>query len=152
LTILDWDITQIEGGLLEAWLPSISRRLEELARTCRARRGSSGAWIEDKSSGTVLLQQAQRRGIQVESIKSRLTAMGKDERAISISGYVYRGQVKYSDFAYNKTAVYKQKSRNHLLEQIESFRIGDNKNKREDDLLDTFCYGIAIGLGNSDGF
>jgi hypothetical protein len=27
-----------------------------------------------------------------------------------------------------------------------------NEVKREDDLLDTFCYGIAIGLGNSEGF
>jgi hypothetical protein len=152
LTILDWDIVQIEGALLEAWLPSIPRRLEELARTCRARRGSLGAWIEDKSSGIVLLQQAQRRGIPVHSIESKLTEMGKDERAISVSGYVHRRQVKYSEVAFNKTVVYKQKSRNHLLEQIESFRIGDNKSKREDDLLDTFCYGIAIGLGNSDGF
>ena len=41
---------------------------------------------------------------------------------------------------------------NHLVDQIESFRIGDKDNKREDDLLDTFCYGIAIGLGNSEGF
>jgi hypothetical protein len=24
--------------------------------------------------------------------------------------------------------------------------------KREDELLDTFCYGIAIALGNNDGF
>ncbi|SFK89590.1 hypothetical protein SAMN05444581_1633, partial [Methylocapsa palsarum] len=23
---------------------------------------------------------------------------------------------------------------------------------REDDLLDTFCYGVAIALGNSEGF
>jgi hypothetical protein len=44
------------------------------------------------------------------------------------------------------------KSRNHLVDQIESFRIGDKDNKREDDLLDTFCYGTAIGLGNSEGF
>jgi hypothetical protein len=47
---------------------------------------------------------------------------------------------------------YKRTSRNHLSDQIESFRIGDKDSKREDDLLDTFCYGIAIGLGNSEGF
>jgi tartrate dehydratase alpha subunit/fumarate hydratase class I-like protein len=60
--------------------------------------------------------------------------------------------VKYTDYAFNKTTVYKRKSRNHLSDQIESFRIGDKDNKREDDLLDTFCYGIAIALGNSEGF
>ena len=88
----------------------------------------------------------------VQAIKSKLTAMGKDERAINVSGYVHRGNVKYSDYAFNKVTVYKQKSRNHLVEQIESFRIGDKKSDREDDLLDTFAYGIAISLGNSEGF
>jgi hypothetical protein len=28
----------------------------------------------------------------------------------------------------------------------------DKDNRREDDLLDTFCYGIALSLGNQDGF
>ena len=92
LTILDWDIAQIEGALLDAWLPAIFKRLEDLARTCGARRGSLGAWIEDKSSGTILLQQALRRGLPVQAIESKLTAMGKDERAISVSGYVHRGR------------------------------------------------------------
>jgi hypothetical protein len=30
--------------------------------------------------------------------------------------------------------------------------IGDKNSDREDDLVDTFCYGIALALGNSDGF
>jgi hypothetical protein len=108
--------------------------------------------IEDKNSGTILLQQARRRGMHAEAIESKLTAMGKDERALSVSGYVYRGNVKYTDYAFNKSTVYKRKSRNHLSDQIESFRIGDKDNKREDDLLDTFCYGIALALGDGSGF
>src|SRR5947209_135507 len=32
LVILDWDIEQIEGAVLETWLPSVFSRLEELAR------------------------------------------------------------------------------------------------------------------------
>ena len=78
--------------------------------------------------------------------------MGKDERAINVSGYVHRGEVKYSDHAFNKVTTYKQKTRNHLIDQVESFRVGDKKSDREDDALDTFCYGIAIALGNSEGF
>jgi hypothetical protein len=107
LMILDWDIAQIEGALLETWLPSVFGTLEELARLCRARNGSLGTFIEDKNSGTILLQQARRRGLQAREIESRLTAMGKDERAISVSGYVHQGLVKYSDRAFNKTVVYK---------------------------------------------
>jgi hypothetical protein len=152
LLILDWDITQIEGAMLETWLPGVFERLEELARLCGARYGALGAFIEDKNSGTILLQQAARRNWTAHSIESKLTAMGKDERAISVSGYVYRGNVKYTEYALNKTNVYKRKSRNQLVEQVESFRIGDKDKKLENDLLDTFCYGIAIGLGNSEGF
>lgn len=86
------------------------------------------------------------------AIDSKPTAMGKDERAISVSGYVHRGSVKYTDHAFATTSVYKRRSRNHLVDQVESFRIGDKGNDREDDPLDTFCYGIALALGNDQGF
>jgi hypothetical protein len=152
LLILDWDVVQIEGALLETWLPSVFNRLQALALACSARSGSLGAFIEDKNSGTILLQQAARRRLPVHAIDSKLTAKGKDERAISVSGYVHRGMIKYTDHAFHKTTMYKQKSANHLVDQIESFRIGDKKGDREDDLLDTFCYGIASALGNSDGY
>ena len=152
LLILDWDIVQIEGALLETWLPQVFAHLEELARLCGARGGSIGAFIEDKNSGTILLQQALRRQMLVRAIDSKLTAMGKDERAISVSGYVHRESVKYTDLAFDKTVVYKRRSRNHLLDQVESFRVGDRGSDREDDLLDTFCYGLALALGNSEGF
>jgi hypothetical protein len=52
---LDWDVVQIEGALLETWLPAVFKALEELARLCRPRRGTLGAFIEDKNSGTILL-------------------------------------------------------------------------------------------------
>jgi hypothetical protein len=152
LLILDWNIVQIEGAILETWLPGVFESLEEFARLCHARRGSAGAFIEDKSSGTILLQQALRRQMPALAIDSKLTAMGKDERAISVSGYVHRELVKYTDRAFHKTVIYKRHSRNHLLDQIESFRVGDRGSDREDDLLDTFCYGIALALGNSEGF
>jgi hypothetical protein len=152
LMILDWDIVQIEGALLETWLPIVFRRLEELAQQCRARMGSLGAMIEDKNSGTILLQQALRRGMPATAIDSKLTAMGKDERALNVSGYVFRGLVKYTDHAFNKVSTYKRRTKNHLVDQIESFRMGDKDSKRDDDLLDAFCYGIAISLGNNEGF
>jgi hypothetical protein len=113
--------------------------------------GSIGAMIEDKNSGTILLQQALRRGMQATAIDSKLTAMGKDERALSVSGYVYCGKVKYTDYAFNKVVTYKRRTKNHLVDQIEGFRMRDKDAKRDDDLLDTFCYGISISLGNNEG-
>lgn len=152
LVILDWDIVQIEGALLEVWLPSVLQNLERLAAACGARAGSVGTFIEDKASGEILLQQARRRGLMATAIESRLTALGKEERAISVSGYVYRGEVKFSQSAFDKVLALKGVTRNHLVAQVTGFRVGDKDNKRQDDLLDTFTYGIALALGDIGGF
>ena len=153
LILLDWDIVQVEGATLENWLPTVFKNLENYARVCRSRFGSVGAWIEDKGSGTILLQQSRNHGWMAEPIDSKLTAAGKDARAFNASSAVAAGKVKISQAAYEKTVVYKDVSRNHLTSQIANFRIGDkDAHKRADDLLDTFCYAVAIGLGNREGF
>ncbi|KWN80858.1 hypothetical protein WM24_23785 [Burkholderia ubonensis] len=152
LVILGYELIQIEGSLLESWLPSVYRQLDEYAKLTKARFGAIGAYIEDKGSGSILLQQAARRGWAAEAIKTLLTSVGKDERAMSISGYVHRGMVKLSQAVYDQISDYKGQSRNHLLSQILGFRIGDkDAAKRADDLLDCFTYGISIGLGDGEG-
>lgn len=150
LVILDWDVIQIQGSMLEQWLPSVIARCEELAAMCKARQGSLGAWIEDKASGIVLIQQAQRNGLPVHAVDGDLTSMGKEGRALSVSGYVFRGMVKLSEYARDKVVNYKGQVRNHLISQVCSFRMGQKDGPR--DLLDTFCYGVAIALGDSEGY
>jgi hypothetical protein len=151
LIILDYHIMQIEGSLLETWLPTVFETLESLVKQTGARRGSVGAFIEDKSSGMVLLQQAKNRGWPATPIDSKLTAMGKSERAINVSGHVYRNSVKISVPAYDRVVPYKGHVRNHMVNQVVGFRVGDTEDA-EDDLLDCFTYGITIGLGNPEGF
>jgi hypothetical protein len=150
LTILDWDIIQVEGSFLETWLPTVFSRLDELGKMVGARAGSLGVHIEDKASGSILIQQARRRGWKAFEIDSALTASGKDERAISISGYVFRGEVKMSAFAHDKVTTYKGTHRNHFYGQVCGFHVGVPD--QQDDLLDTFCYGVSMALGNSQGF
>lgn len=150
LVVLDWDIVQIQGNLLISWLPGVIERLEELARECRARNGSLGTFIEDKASGMILLQQAIEKNLPATAIESKLTSVGKSERAISISGYINRQMVKITKAAYDKNTMYKGRARNHFIHQVTGFRIGVAD--QEDDLLDGFCYGVAIGLGNAEGF
>jgi phage terminase large subunit-like protein len=153
LVILDWDLVQIEGALLETWLPNVFKNLESFVREFQVPMGSQGAYIEDASSGTMLLQQAKRRNMPVHSLPEDLKKLGKDGRAISVSGYVYRGLVKFSRRAFEKVVTFKGDTRNHLLVQISDFRVGDkNANKRADDALDSFVYGVAIALGNAKGF
>jgi hypothetical protein len=153
LTILDWEIVQINSDLLVTWLPNVFQRLEQLAALTKSRGGSAGAWIEDKGSGITLNQTSQRMGWPAQPIAGDITSTGKDGRAISASGAVYRGEVKISAFAYDKVMEFKGNTRNHLLSQVCAYRIGDkDAAKRADDLTDAFCYGIIIGLGGQDGF
>ncbi|PRH19409.1 hypothetical protein [Burkholderia multivorans] len=151
LTILDWDVLQIEGALLESWLPTVAQRCEELAAQVGARQGSLGGWIEDKASGIVLLQQAKRRSLPFHPIEEKLVDLGKEGRALSVSGYVHRGEVKISRYAHDKVTNYKGQTRNHLISQVCGFRLG-TKTPHHQDLLDTFCYGVAISLGDSEGY
>lgn len=150
LVILDWDLVQVKGDLLENWMPNVYRRCEELATLYKARMGSIGAFIEDKQTGTILIQQAERRGLPGRAIDSLLTAMGKDARAISVSGYVHQGLVKISRNAFDKVVQFKGITRNHFIGQVCGYRIGIKD--QVDDLFDTFCYGISIALGDSSGY
>lgn len=153
LVLLDWSIIQIEGALLDTWLVEVFQNLEFLARQCGAREGSVGAWIEDKSSGIVLLQQARKRGMNVHPIGGAWGGLGKDERALSVSSYHYQGMCKISEQAYNKNMVFKGVSRNHLLTQVTSFRLGDPQAaKRADDGLDSYVHALALALGDSKQF
>lgn len=151
MVILDWDIQQMTGASLETWLPTVFDRLEGLAAETKARVGSVGAYIEDKVSGTILLQQAITHGWPAQAIDSKLTNMGKTERAQSASPHVSAGDVKITEHAYRKTMKYKGSTKNHLLSQVLQFS-PDIVDMGQDDALDTFTYATVISLGNSKGF
>jgi hypothetical protein len=148
LTILDYDLVQVEADLLIEWIPNIYRRLEELAKVCKARRGSIGVIIEDKGSGTVLLMQCNRRNLLATALDMKLVQLGKDARCLNVSGYVNSGKVKYSEHAYRKTIDHKQRHANHLVKQVHQFNMGVKD--QDDDLVDCFTYGVASALGDPD--
>ena len=154
LIILDWDIVQMDGALLESWMPSVFARLEELATMTAARTGTqAGVHIEDAAAGAILLQQGRINGWNTHAIDSTLTSQGKDVRALDVSGYFHQGKIKLSDYAFDKVVNFKNATRNHLITQITSFRIGDkDAYKRPDDLLDAFVYSLAIGVGDKYGY
>jgi len=151
LTILDWDLKQIDGALLINWLPGVYDQMESWAKRLKCRMGVAGAIIEEKGSGTILIQQARLKGLPVHEIDGPLTKMGKQERTLDIAGYVHVGDVKISQEAYDRVVTYKNVTRNHLLHQVLKFTplVTD---QIEDDLLDCFDYGIGLTLGNHEGF
>jgi hypothetical protein len=148
ITLLDWDILQITGNLLIDWLPTVFANLNELAKRCQARYGSAGAFIEDKMSGTILIQQSLVKGYQAAGIPGNITDKGKDGRALGISSHYHQELIKIHEVAFNRTKNYKGNEKNHLLDQISKFFISDkDAYKRSDDLLDCFVYGPAVLLG-----
>lgn len=149
--IVDWELSQIEAAMLEVYLPNVLKRCEELARIHKATYGAQGAFIEDKASGTVLLQQAAKKGWAVAAIPSELTALGKEGRALSCSGYVYQDKMKVSQAAWDKTVVYKGRNKNHLVDQVTTFRMGHGTPRDEDEMFDCFTYGTSICFGDGKG-
>jgi len=153
LILLDWDIVQVEGGSLDSWLSGVMPNLEGWAKKCGARGGISGVFIEDKASGTILLQQAKKRRLPVKPIGGKWMSMGKDERAFSVSGYHYQEKCKLHTVAHDKVTTYKGSTKNHLEAQIGGFRIGDKgAATRADDLLDSYVHGLALTFGDKDQF
>lgn len=150
--IVDYELVQIQASLLITFMPQVFDRLEELAIECGAQMGAIGAWIEEKDSGVVLLQQAIADGMNVTAIESKLTSLGKDARAINISGYVNKGLVKITKEAYEKRLIYHGRSRNHFWYQATNYRIGQSTPTDEDELFDCLCYGVELGLGSNAMF
>ncbi len=152
LVIVDYDILSINAELLIDWLPGKIREAQEFANFTEARYGYAGTWIEDAASGIVLLGEARRRGLPVEAIDTKLISVGKEGRALAASGYVSSGKVKISEYAFNKIVNYRQMSKNHLIDQLATFRIGMKRREHNLDLIDCFTYGISIALGDGSGW
>ena len=146
LTILDYDLFQVEVTLLEHKMSEVYQKLEFFSKQCKAIKGSAGIIIEDKGSGTMLLQQLNNRGLLATAVDSKLVQLGKEARCMNISGYTNTGKIKYSETAYKKTIDFKAKHRNHLLAQIHTFMVGVKD--QEDDLVDCLCYGVSSSLGD----
>ena len=147
VTILDWDYVQVNAATQIEWLPSVFNRLDALAQQCRARYGVLGCYIEDKQTGSMLLQHGEATGWPTVAIPANMTAAGKSGRASMASGPVHQGRVKLSAHAYNKVSDFKGIVKNHLVAQITSFSIGDKEAyKRSDDLSDCFSYGCLIAF------
>ncbi len=152
--ILDWNLIQIQADTLPVWLPKEMEVGEALAKEAGARLGYQFMWIEDKDSGQALLQYAAKHpklSRRVKAIPSELTALGKEGRAVSVSGYIYRGLVKLTERAYDKTVTYHGRTANHCLKQATEFRVGQGTPLDEDELFDDLCYGAAIAFGDGKG-
>jgi hypothetical protein len=175
LIILDYELIKIQGSSLIKLIPSIYMRAEVLAKQCKARNGKI-LYIEDKASGSILLQQIRDIGLMSDSelsglykminpeisetdfiklckeltahnIPEEYVSLGKTERAIAVSGHYYQEKVKISEYAYNKVINLDGITKNHLIAQIVGFRLGIDAGAASDDALDTFTYAQLLAFG-----
>lgn len=151
LMILDYDVTRIDANLLTDWVPRLIQGGQRAASEMGARRGFQCAWVEDRSSGIALIQSSKREGLPVEPIDGKLTQLGKDGRAIAVSRHVASRRVGIHRWAYDKVKHFGGASRNHLLDQISEYHLGE-RNRHKMDLVDCFTYGVSISLGSREGF
>lgn len=150
LIVVDWDLAEIGGDVLDKWLPGIFARLKTLTKTTKAIGGSLGAWIEDNDAGKILCMQAERKGLPARPIDTKLADVSAADRAINVSGYVRGQKVKFSNTAFTRTKDYKGSNANHLKEQLSSFYVG-SEDAEMSVLLNCFTHGVAIALGSGDG-
>jgi hypothetical protein len=150
LLLVDWEIVSLGAGDLDQWLIGVHARLIALHRELRPRAGSYGIFIEAMALGEMLLAKAPGLGISARPIDTALVSRGKDLRALAAEPHVSAGRVKITHGAYNKTSNYRGVTRNQLLAQLSSFRVGDRAAyKRVDDLLDCATFAILIAFGDS---
>lgn len=149
LMVLDWDLVRIEGGFIEAWLPQVFKRLDALNAEVGAQLPAMGGYIENKGAGSILLRIAEKKELPLMELNDKLTGVDKDERVLNASSYIQSDMVKFSNEAAAKTVDYNGTDVNHLMNQISGFAPGA-KNV-DDELLNAFTYGVALGLGAEEG-
>ena len=152
LTVLDWDITPLEGDWANRWLPSLIDKAEEFARSYNAHFGVGGLWAEKRGAGVIVIEQARRRGVPAHEIDTDLTKMGAQEKAASVSGYVAVDKIKLLRPAYDRSCMYRGVERNHLLGQLSSIRLGAKEDQPEQELLTAFLDGVMIACGSRRGW
>jgi hypothetical protein len=145
LVVLDWDIYQLDAVVIKGMFPGIIQKAIDLSEKHGAIQGFQGLYVENASSGPILIQEAKLAGMPVHAITPKYTSVGKDPRAMAIVNEIWN--VGWAPSAFFKTSLFKGETVNHALRQVTKYRLGDPEaNKRADDAADCFFYGVILAL------
>ena len=111
-------------------------------------------WGKTTLAAAIISDQAGRGkewGLKAFALPQALTTLGKEARALSVSAYYHKGEMKISQYAFDKVSRFKGVQKNHFISQFCGFRMGDHDPKRADDLADCGAYALAIGCGDGRG-
>jgi hypothetical protein len=152
VTILDWDVREVDEGLFDKWLPAVFQRIRTLCIETNARTGGEGAglWAQG-SSGlcAALLQQGFSRGHLVTDIDEKIQwPPALADRAHIASRHIHTGKkVKITRAAHEKLATLRGVTRNHLLAQFHAFRAGEEL--ESDELLNALVSGVLLAIDDA---
>jgi len=151
--ILDWGIEQISGDLLKDYLERVCKDMHYWSVQVKARFGVKSIMIEEKASGIILLQQAQKAGLDTIAVNPKLVSLGKDARVLATSNYLNQKLIHLTPHAVEKEMIFKKTNTNHLIRQLSEYRIKDKaRHKKNDDLVDAFCYAVLESFEDREKF
>jgi phage terminase large subunit len=144
---LGWDYTEIEGNILDGWIPKVFSELDRLGST--AHLGHLGIYLSDEGSNEIVAEKAGNHG-DTTLIDGKIAKLAARDQALSVSTYVTSKRVRLSADAVNKRTEFKGSKRNHLTFQLKRFT-PEMKDVEEWPLLRAFVYGISIALEDEGG-
>lgn len=144
IVLLDWDIFNLDGNMLEEKLIPIINNLKQ-------NHDLTGVFVEDKGSGTIVIQNLKEKyGGLIRPLGERyLGHKSKGDRAVACSPFTsaidpQKRKVHISNYANEKKVMFKNQFKNHLKDQISTFSISSLA--QADDLVDAFCYGVLAAF------
>lgn len=144
LVVLDWDLLEIEAGLLEQLGPAIVGRFGELGKEIKLLSGGgteSAVIIDPDGVGGVMYEQAQEIDAHLLP-NEQILQMTAAQRVVAASGYVNGRHVQLTRAAHEQMTLYKGVLRNHLLHQIAAFGVVAETPQPPGALLVAFANGI----------
>lgn len=140
LVVLGWDYTEVEGSLLDGWLPGVFRKLDDYS--AKARLGSLGAFLSNEGHNPLIMERAASFG-DAQEIEGKIMELDARGQALSVSSHI--GNVRIAREAVDRSVDFKGSERNYLLHQVRKFK-ADAKDVEDMAVLRSFVYGVSIAL------
>lgn len=144
LIILDWHLEPYTDTAPR--VSDIKHYVETLCMEVHARAGYGGIWIDSLTPiGAALLHQGGEGLIDIsEELKGDLS-----DHVAAAARFIGSGSVKISRAAHEKISAFRGTTKNHLLGQVLSFRLGETL--EESELLEAFVIGVRLALEHQSG-
>lgn len=146
--VLDWDISEMDGQLMDGWLPRVYTTLDALATATKARLGPQGVWMKDETLGAVIKARCEAALGEVTPIETEVKDL---DRALSVSATIKDREILISRDAFEKQVSFKGAVKNHLLAQVSAVHAG-MADVESMVLLNAFTHGVAITKGTAEDY